>query len=81
VLHGVYEEMLGFAGVEMHRRILGLAHIVDFEHIRDPELRARCEAPALEFGRHLVVNARYLRTVEEANALAAMLDGRQHRDG
>jgi 5-methylthioribose kinase len=81
VLHGVYEEMLGFAGVEMHRRILGLAHIVDFEQIRDPELRARCEAPALEFGRHLVVNARYLRTIEEANALAAMLDGRQHRDG
>jgi 5-methylthioribose kinase len=74
VLHVVCEEMLGFAGVEMHRRILGLAHVADFEQIQDPALRARCEAPALAFGRHLVVNARHVRTIDEANALAAMLD-------
>jgi 5-methylthioribose kinase len=76
VLHTVWEEMLGFAGVEMHRRILGLAHVPDFEQISDPSLRARCEAPALEFGRYLIVNARHLRTVDEANALAELLDGR-----
>jgi 5-methylthioribose kinase len=76
VLHVVWEETLGFAGVEMHRRILGLAHIPDFEQIRDPASRARCEAAALKFGRHLVVGARHIRTIEEANALAEMFDRR-----
>jgi 5-methylthioribose kinase len=76
VLHVVWEEMLGFAGVEMHRRILGLAHIPDFEQIRDPAARARCEAAALKFGRHLVVSARHIRSIEEANALAEMFERR-----
>ncbi len=35
VLHGIWVDMLGFAGVEMHRRILGLAHNADFETIED----------------------------------------------
>jgi 5-methylthioribose kinase len=76
VLNGLWEEALGFAGVEMHRRILGLAHIADFEQIADPALRAQCEAPALEFGRYLVVNARHARTIDDANALAAALAAR-----
>jgi 5-methylthioribose kinase len=76
VLNGLWEEALGFAGVEMHRRILGLAHIADFEQIADPAVRAQCEAPALEFGRYLVVNARHARTIDDANALAAALAAR-----
>ena len=56
VLHGIWVDMLGFAGVEMHRRILGLAHNADFETIEDADLRARCERQALNLGRHLAVN-------------------------
>ena len=37
-------DLLGFAGVEVHRRILGLAHNADFETIADPDLRAAASA-------------------------------------
>ncbi|QFY63758.1 S-methyl-5-thioribose kinase (plasmid) [Rhizobium grahamii] len=56
VLDEIYREMLGFAGIEIHRRILGLAHNADFETIADPDRRASCEAKALKLGRHLAVN-------------------------
>ena len=55
-LHSIWTDMLGFAGVEIHRRILGLAHNADFETIEDEDLRATCEAKALKLGRHLAVN-------------------------
>ena len=54
MLQSIWTDMLGFAGVEIHRRILGLAHNADFETIADADLRAACEAKALKFGRHLV---------------------------
>jgi 5-methylthioribose kinase len=56
LLQDIWVDALGFAGVEMHRRILGLAHIAEFEHIVDPNARAACEARALRLGRHLAVN-------------------------
>lgn len=74
VVHDIWTDMLGFAGVEIHRRILGLAHNADFETIENEDLRARCEAPALEFGRHLAVNRRTLQSLAEVNELAARLD-------
>ncbi|RBP17266.1 5'-methylthioribose kinase [Roseiarcus fermentans] len=74
VLHGVWVDMLGFAGVEIHRRILGLAHNADFETIEDPNLRARCEAAALKFGRHLAVNRSALQGLGRIAALAERLD-------
>jgi 5-methylthioribose kinase len=74
VLHSLWEDLLGFAGVEVHRRILGLAHNADFETIADEALRARCEAPALRFGRHLVVNRRQIHDIDAVNALAALID-------
>jgi 5-methylthioribose kinase len=66
--------MLGFAGVECHRRILGLAHNADFEAIEDADLRASCEAKALRFGRHLVVNRRNIHGIEEVNNLAKLIE-------
>jgi len=74
VLDGIWTDMLGFAGIEMHRRILGLAHNADFETIADADLRARCEAKALRFGRHLVVNRGRIHTIAEANELAERLE-------
>lgn len=53
-LDQVWRDALGFAGVECHRRILGLAHNADFERIADEDLRARCEASALVLGRTLL---------------------------
>ncbi len=73
-LHGIWVDMLGFAGVEMHRRILGLAHNADFETIENQDLRARCEAKALKLGRHLAVNRRAIHSLAEINALAERLE-------
>ena len=74
VMHDLWTDMLGFAGIEMHRRILGLAHNADFERIEDEELRASCEAPALKFGRHITVNRNEIQSLAELDALANALD-------
>lgn len=74
VLAGLMEEVwcdsLGFAGIEMHRRILGLAHIPEFEAIADETLRAECERRALAMGRVLMLRAGTLRGPREVSALA-----------
>jgi len=75
LLHDIWEDMLGFAGVEIHRRILGLAHNADFETIEDEELRASCERPALAFGRHIAVNRRRIASIEEVHAVAKLMAG------
>ena len=74
VLHTLWTDMLGFAGIEMHRRILGLAHNADFETIEDPDVRARCETKALKLGRHLAVNRRRIHSIADINALAQRLE-------
>lgn len=74
VLRSIWVDMLGFAGVEIHRRILGLAHNAEFETIEDADLRSRCETGALKLGRHLVINRRTIETIAEVNSLAVGLD-------
>jgi 5-methylthioribose kinase len=58
----------------MHRRILGLAHVAEFEHIADPARRAPCEAKALRLGRHLAVNRNSLQSLAEIHAVARRLE-------
>lgn len=74
VLGDIWTDMLGFAGIEMHRRILGLAHNADFETIADLDLRGSCEAAALKFGRHLAVNRRSITSLSALAGLAERLD-------
>ncbi len=73
VLDDIRREMLGFAGVEMHRRILGLAHNADFETIADPDRRAICESKALKLGRHLAVNRERISSLADIRATAERL--------
>lgn len=59
-IDAIWSDALGFAGCEIIRRILGLAHVADFESIADEALRAGCERQALILGRSLLVEgARY----------------------
>ena len=58
--HEIWVDMLGFAGIEMHRRILGLAHNADFETIADPDLRAAASARRCSFGRQIAVNRSHI---------------------
>ncbi|TPN84898.1 S-methyl-5-thioribose kinase [Mesorhizobium sp. CU2] len=74
MLHSIWDDLLGFAGIEVHRRILGLAHNADFETIADQDLRATCEAKALKFGRHIAVNRRQIHGINEVNTLAALIE-------
>ncbi|MFK0689717.1 S-methyl-5-thioribose kinase [Mesorhizobium sp. IMUNJ 23033] len=74
VLHSIWTDLLGFAGIEVHRRILGLAHNADFETIADADLRATCEAKALKFGRHLAVNRHQIHSIDEVNTLATLIE-------
>lgn len=74
VLHDVFVDALGFAGVEIHRRILGLAHNADFETIDNPDLRAACETKALKLGRHIAVNRAAIHSIAEVNILAERLE-------
>ena len=73
-LHQLWVDALGFAGLECHRRILGLAHNAEFETIENLDARARSETNVLKFGRHLIVNRALVRDIGELNDLAARLD-------
>lgn len=73
-LRAIWTDALGFCGVEIHRRILGLAHNADFETIEDPNARAACETRALLLGRQLVKGRRTIRDMDEVCALTRLID-------
>jgi 5-methylthioribose kinase len=51
----LFEDVVGFAAAKIIRRILGLAHNIDFELIEDTRLRATCEARSLRLARSMMV--------------------------
>ena len=51
----IWEDALGFCGIEMHRRVLTLAHNADFESIDDTTLRGKLEAQNLSIGSRLII--------------------------
>jgi 5-methylthioribose kinase len=55
-LGAIWSDALGFAGCKIIRRIVGLAHVEDFEGIEDRDVRAACEGNALRLARDLLVN-------------------------
>jgi 5-methylthioribose kinase len=74
-LREIWLDTLGFAGIEMHRRILGLAHAAELETIADEERRAACERRALAMGRALAVDRASMPDIGSVNGLAAGIDG------
>lgn len=66
----IWEDAMGICGIEMHRRILSLAHNADFEMIEDTSVRAPLEARNLEMGRQLVLTRSDITNVEALIALA-----------
>lgn len=54
-LDQVWNDSLGYAGCKIIRRILGLAHVEDFEAIENADIRGACEIRALEFARRLIL--------------------------
>jgi len=74
LLTKIWEDSLGFAGIEMHRRILGLAHAAELETIADEDRRTACERRALKMGRALAVHQDAFPTIDAVNRLAVSID-------
>ena len=72
----LFTDTLQFAGTKMIRRILGIAHNIDFEWIEDPDRRAGCERPALLLGRELLVNAAAYPTIQSVTDAAREFQAR-----
>ena len=66
----IWEDAVGICGIEMHRRVLSLAHNADFEDIQDTKIRAPLEARNLMMGRELVLQRSAIETVDKLVDLA-----------
>ena len=69
-LQQIFHEAVGFAGLEMLRRLIGAAHVKDIEGITDVPKKLRVERAVLQFGLTLVKQYQSLRDV---SAVLAML--------
>lgn len=56
VLQKTFVDAIGFAGCEIIRRTIGLAHVADLDTIKEDELRITCKRQALQLGTELVLS-------------------------
>jgi 5-methylthioribose kinase len=59
----LFRDTVGFSAAKIIRRILGLAHNIDFELIEDPKRRAVCEARSLRLARAMMVDTASFPTI------------------
>lgn len=69
----LFHDTIGFSAAKIIRRILGLAHNIDFEWIDDPKRRATCEARSLRLARAMMVDAPSFRTIGDVTRAAREL--------
>jgi len=68
LLDSLFADMLGFGACKMIRRIVGFAHVIDFERIQDAALRAACEAGALAMARELLTHPERFHSIDDVLA-------------
>ncbi|KAK1269925.1 Methylthioribose kinase [Acorus gramineus] len=61
----LFHDSLGFGAAKMIRRIVGVAHVEDFESIVDAKKRASCERRALEFAKKLLKERHAYHTIDQ----------------
>ena len=64
-LHDIFHESVGFAGMEMLRRIIGAAHVKDIEGIADKQRKLQIETAILKFGSSVVKKRHNIANVHE----------------
>jgi 5-methylthioribose kinase len=64
-LDSLFADMLGFGACKMIRRIVGFAHVIDFDSIHDAALRGRCESGALAMARLLLTHPEQFNSVDD----------------
>lgn len=72
-LQDIWQDLLGFAGVEIIRRTLSLAHIAEYDLIEDEAVRASCETRGLKLGRQLVVNRKGISSMNSVRDLVQVI--------
>jgi 5-methylthioribose kinase len=65
LLDGLFADMLGFGACKMIRRIVGFAHVIDFDRIQDAAVRASCEASALTLARTLLTSPGQFHSIDD----------------
>lgn len=70
VLDHILQDAVSFCGIEMHRRVLSLAHNADFEEIEDTTLRASLEARNIAMGVELILNSEHIKDVTSLTSMA-----------
>ncbi len=73
----LWRDTIGFAAAKMIRRVLGLAHNIDLEWIKDPDVRASCEARVLTLARDLMVNTQHYPGIASVTAAARRIRTRK----
>lgn len=63
-LQQVFADAIGYAGCELIRRTVGLAHVADLESIHDASVRATCETAAIKLGRCLIIQRQQLNSID-----------------
>lgn len=76
-LDGLFADMLGFGACKMIRRIVGFAHVIDFDSIKDAAVRADCEAGALAMAHTLLTQPAQFPSIRDViQAVPRMKSGR-----
>ncbi|SDM58303.1 5'-methylthioribose kinase [Fictibacillus solisalsi] len=65
VLESIFTDMVGFAGCEVIRRTIGLAHVADLDSIADFDEQILLKKKALKLGRDWVKNKQRIKNIEE----------------
>jgi 5-methylthioribose kinase len=65
VVSKYFEDALGFAGCELIRRTIGLAHVADLDRIEDENVRLTAKRKSLELGRLLIKQRKEIKGLTE----------------
>ncbi|GFP87931.1 methylthioribose kinase [Phtheirospermum japonicum] len=70
----VFHDTLGFGSAKMIRRIVGVAHVEDFESIKEASKRAECERKSLNFAKTLLKERRKFHNIGEVVSAIKQID-------
>ena len=69
----IFQDALGYAGTELIRRTIGLAHVVDIDGIEDDNARLQVQKQTLLLGEQLILHAEECENKESAYQLIVSL--------
>ncbi len=69
IIEKIFRDALGFAGCELIRRTIGLAHVKDLDGIEDDSRRIELKKQALALGEKLIVQRDKVKSIHEVTVL------------